>query len=294
MLEIIANAKVNLFLEITGKLSDGYHTVDTIMQSVSLSDTIKIELLTKSQGINIICSVPDIPTDQRNIAYKTANAYLNAIDADCGVRIEIDKRIPSQAGMGGGSADGAAVLVGLNRLCGDLLTVEEMKSIASGYGADIPFCIDGGTQRLVGIGTESIEHFRFPDLFMVIIKPPVGISTPDAYKCLDAIHNDFVCHTPVNPELLIRSLRSREYSSDDLFMYNRFEETLNSLCAESLEIISYLTDLGCKPLLSGSGTAVFGIAESNIHAEKAVKSLEKRFSDCFICVCKTAESGCIL
>ena len=194
MLKIKANAKINLFLEITGKLDNGYHTVDTIMQSVSLSDRLDISLAPKSEGITILCNVSGIPTDERNIAYKIARAYFDRIGADCGAVISIDKNIPSEAGMGGGSADGAAVLWGLNDLCGDALDYGSLVSLAAEKGADIPFCIKGGTQRLQGIGAEPIAEYNSPELPLVIVKPDCGVSTPLAYRCLDSMFGDFFNH----------------------------------------------------------------------------------------------------
>ncbi len=292
MLEIVANAKVNLFLEITGKLSNGYHTVDTVMQSVSLSDVVKIDLLEKDRGIKITCSDPDIPTDERNIAYKVAQNYLSASGSKCGVRIDITKNIPSQAGMGGGSADGAAVLVGLNHLCGELLSLESLKDIASKNGADIPFCIDGGTQRLSGIGTDLVELYSSPKLPVVIVKPRSGISTPAAYSYLDSIHNDFLDHTAVNPDNLLESLRSTNCGNIGSLLYNRFEEVLEHLCVDSSRIISWLKSQGCSALLSGSGTAVFGIAKDLIEAQRIADSIRNQFPDCFTYVCETTDCGC--
>lgn len=292
MLEIVANAKVNLFLEITGKLSNGYHTVDTIMQSVSLSDVLRIELLQNESEIRITCSDPEIPTDERNIAYKVARDYLVASDAKCGVSINITKNIPSQAGMGGGSADGAAVLVGLNHLCGELLSIGILKDIASKNGADIPFCIDGGTQRLGGIGTDLVERYSSPKLPLVIVKPMTGISTPAAYRYLDSIHNDFIDHVAMNPDDLLESLRSTSCGNIGSSLYNRFEEVLENLCVDSLNIISWLKGQGCDALLSGSGTAVFGIANDKIEAQKIANSISNQFHDCFTCVCETTDCGC--
>ena len=292
MLEIVANAKVNLFLEITGKLSNGYHTVDTVMQSVSLSDVLKMELLQNESGIRITCSDPEIPTDERNIAYKVARDYFDVSGAKCGVRIDITKNIPSQAGMGGGSADGAAVLVGLNNLCGELLSIESLKDIASKNGADIPFCIDGGTQRLSGIGTDLVERYSSPKLPLVIIKPRAGISTPAAYRYLDSIHNDFLGHVSMNPGNLLESLSSTSCGNIGSLLYNRFEEALESLCVESLNIISWLKGQGCSALLSGSGTAVFGITKDLVEAQKIAASISNQFPDCFTCVCETTDCGC--
>jgi 4-diphosphocytidyl-2-C-methyl-D-erythritol kinase len=292
MLEIVANAKVNLFLEITGKLSNGYHTVDTVMQSVSLADTIKIDWAGKNSGIKIICSDPGVPTDERNIAYKTARDYLSVADVDSGVSIEINKLIPSQAGMGGGSADGAAVLVGLNHLCGNILSINQLKEIASKYGADIPFCIDGGTQRLIGIGTVPIERFESPKIPIVIIKPKSGISTPAAYGLLDSIHNNFVDHLCVDPTNMLNKLREARYEDISSSVFNRFEEVLNSLCVESLDIISWLKNCGYRALLSGSGSAIFCIADDYKEAYKLDRIVAKRFPNCYTCVCETTNRGC--
>lgn len=292
MLEIVANAKVNLFLEITGKLSNGYHTVDTVMQSVSLSDVLRMELLQNDSGIIITCSDPEIPTDERNIAYKVARDYLDVSGAKRGVRIDITKNIPSQAGMGGGSADGAAVLVGLNHLCGEILSIESLKDIASKNGADIPFCIDGGTQRLSGIGTDLVERYSSPKLPLVIVKPKVGISTPAAYRYLDSIHNDFLDHVAMNPNDLLESLRSTSCGNIGSLLNNRFEEVLEHLCVDSLNIISWLKSQGCSALLSGSGTAVFGIAKDLTDAQKIADSISNQFPDCFTCVCETTDRGC--
>lgn len=292
MLEIIANAKVNLFLEITGKLSNGYHSVDTVMQSVSLFDVIKLDLLPSKSGIVLNCNDCDIPTDERNIAYKTAKAYIDYIQADCGVCIDITKQIPSQAGMGGGSADGAAVLVGLNRLCGDVLSLETLKEISAKLGADIPFCIDGGTQRLLGTGTELVERFNSPRLPIVIAKPMCGISTPSAYGLLDSMHNNFASHIPMDPTCLLENLRYLKSTANDLPMYNRFEEVLDTLCPESLAILHYLKSNGCNALLSGSGAAVFGIAESVAESNRIADSIKEEFTDYFVYVTETANSGC--
>ena len=294
MLEIVANAKVNLFLEITEKLPNGYHAVDTVIKSVSLSDTLKIDLLDKREGIKIICSDPFIPTDERNIAYKTARDYLSATCADCGVSINISKRIPSQAGMGGGSADGAAVLLGLNHLCGGLLSAEQLKDIAAKNGADIPFCLTGGTQRMCGIGTESVEVFESPKLSFVVAKPRVGISTPAAYGYLDSIHNNFIDHKQVEPNNLIESLRSSNYERLESSLYNRFEEVLEHLCVDSLRLISLLEQQGIRALLSGSGTAVFGVAEDMYEAQKLADSIGTQFPDYFTSVCQTTNCGCVI
>ena len=292
MLEVLAPAKINLFLEITGKLDNGYHAVDTVMQSVSLADTVSLELLSAKEGIVISCDIPGIPTDERNIAYKTAKAYLDATGAECGVHIDIKKQIPSEAGMGGGSADGAAVLVGLNCLCGELLSNEMLCKIAASKGADIPFCIEGGTKRLVGIGTEVCESFASPSFPIVIAKPKCGISTPAAYGCLDKLHADFDNHASVNPEKLLQALGGKDASKIVFNLFNRFEEVQGILCPEVCELISFIRDNSHAALLCGSGTAVFAVADSDLHAKKLEKKINNKYPGYFTAVSRTVSRGC--
>lgn len=288
MIEITANAKINLFLEITGKMKNGFHTVDTVMQSISLSDRVTLELLPASEGIVLTCNSAHVPTDDRNIAHKTAKAFLDKTQIDCGVSIHIEKNIPSEAGMGGGSADGAAVIVGLNDLCGKPLTDDELLAIAAAKGADIPFCVFGGTQHLCGTGTELLETLTAPELPIVIAKPSRGISTPAAYSHLDAIHDDFSDHIPVSSKELIEGL------SGSFTMFNRFEEVLPSLCPESKQLIDFLGERSHGALLSGSGAAVFAITDSRKHAFVLANTVAKAFPDCFVTVSHTAPHGCII
>ncbi len=291
MIEITAYAKVNLFLEVTGKLSNGYHTVDTVMQSVSLADKIRMELMPKRQGITISSNISDIPLDDRNIAYKAARAFLDKTNTDCGVSIHIHKSIPTEAGMGGGSADGAAVLRGLNMLCGYPITDAELSYLAAEKGADIPFCLHGGTQHLVGIGTELVETIPSPKLHLVVAKPSRGISTPSAYAYLDGCHDNFVFHDPIKSDKLLRFLRN---GNTELPMFNRFEETLEALCPESLNLIDHLNKNSYGALLSGSGTAVFAIAESSSHAQKISENIKNIFPDHFVTTAQTVNTGCII
>lgn len=291
MLKINANAKINLFLEITGKLPNGYHTVDTVMQSVSLADSLELELIPKSEGIKLSCNLPAIPLDERNIAYKTARAYLEATNADCGVRININKSIPSEAGMGGGSADGAAVLVGINRLCGTLLSEYELETIASKHGADIPFCIEGGTQRLLGIGTERIEKYSSPSLPLVIAKPQSGVSTPQAYRLLDSIFSDFVDHTPISPEGVIDFICGKPGGCSEV-LFNRFEYVLDELCPASKALIGFLKDRSHGSLLCGSGAAVFAIADSMAHARLLADEVKNNYGNCSVWTAETVPCGC--
>jgi len=294
MLKITAYAKVNLFLEITGKLANSYHTVDTVMQSVSVSDSIELEFVPRIQGISLTVNDSTVPIDDRNIAYKAAKKYIEAVDLDCGVHINLIKNIPTEAGMGGGSADGASVLVGLNRMNNNYLNDDKLTHIASTIGADVPFCIAGGTQRLSGIGTELVEKLETPSLHLVIAKPHTGISTSEAYKCLDLLHHDFLNHSPADSGMLLYSVRNKCSSGIANYMFNRFEEACDLLCPATSELIAFMKDNSHGALLSGSGAAVFAIVESNNEANILINKIKYKFPDYYVSEAHTVSSGCII
>ena len=182
-LVLSAKAKINIYLDVTGKRADGYHLLETVMHTVSLCDTVTLTKTDRS-GIEISCSEPLIPCNEKNIAYKCAAAFFEKTGISGGsVSIDIIKRIPSQAGMGGGSADGAAVLTGLDRLFETDLSENELVSIGAKIGADIPFCIKGGCGYCTGIG-EIIEPLPAIRGCVLIGKGKAGISTWEIFPVL--------------------------------------------------------------------------------------------------------------
>ena len=287
MLEIIANAKVNLFLEITGRRADGYHTVDTVMQEVAVSDTISLQLLPKNEGIRIKSNIDSIPTDARNIAYKAAKRFIDRAQVDCGFEIYLTKNIPHEAGMGGGSADGAAALKAMNELCGNPLDREGLHEIAATMGADVPFFIYGGTALMSGIGTEFVSSLATPELDLVIVKPTVGISTPAAYGYLDNLYDNFRDHIPQKSESLIDALKGADSACISKCLFNRFEEAADELCPQVKALRTFMRDNSYASLLSGSGSAVFAVAESPAHANRIRDLILRQFPDYYVCVSKT-------
>lgn len=199
---INAYAKINLTLDITRKRSDGYHDISTIMQSISLND--ELELTKNKDGkIKISCTKRGIPTDERNSAYKAARAILDYCGiSDMGVNIFINKSIPVEAGMGGGSADAAAVLIGMNKLFDLQLSDGILVDIAAGIGADVPFCLLGGTKRCEGIGDVMVDVTPIPDCYILICKPPIGVSTALAYSESDKYPQDGSFMTPLMEKAL--------------------------------------------------------------------------------------------
>lgn len=177
-----AYAKLNLCLTVGERLENGYHLVESLMQSISLHDPVRLE---KSDKISVSCGDSRLPEDSRNLAYKAAALFFEKSGVRGGVNISLTKCIPICAGLGGGSADGAAVLRGLNRLYGTPFKYSELEAMAASLGADVPFCIRGGTVFVTGVG-DSIEVLPHLPLYYVLIFDKTSLSTPKMYAALDA------------------------------------------------------------------------------------------------------------
>lgn len=269
-IKIKAAAKINLTLDIIGKRADGYHDIRTIMQSIGLFDTVTLTQ-NSSKEITVSCNHPDVPCDERNIVYKCAAAFYKRLGDKCGgLHIHIEKNIPTQAGLAGGSADGAAVVVGLNELSGRPFSSEELEEIGGTVGADIPFCIRGGTVLCEGIGTALTTLENIPECYFVLVKPPVGISTAQAYNAVDS--------RKVTPETATDKMLDvlNDVEKTGRFLRNDFEDTLN--ISELLAIKKELANFeGCKgACMSGSGSTVFGIFTDREKAAVCAESFKDR------------------
>ena len=238
-----AYAKINLYLDCIGRRNDGYHELCTVMHTVSLCDTVSLE---KADNISVSCSDSSVPSDERNIAYKCAQTYFKVCGIQGGARIHIDKHIPSQAGLGGGSADGAAVLRMLNRAYGGT-DIDGLLSAAASCGADIPFLIKGGAALCEGIG-ERIAPLAPMHGCVLIAKGEHGISTPEAYRRIDELAPG-------------KHLEPREvmtlYSKGKLPLYNIFEQAVD--IPDVMRIKDIISGYGAQTLMSGSGSAVYGL-----------------------------------
>ena len=272
---VLAHAKVNLYLDIVGMRKDGYHLLETIMQSVDLSDI--VEVSPTREGISVSCSNPEIPQDSGNICHKAAKLFLERFGGNYGVKIHIEKRIPHGAGLGGGSADAASVLFAMNELNGLPARSYELSALAADIGADVPFCLKGGTAICRGIG-EKIEPLRpLPERFYLVVKPNFGYPTKEAYKRYD--------RAPLAPKNALEAfcnagLRYHEH------LYNVFEEIYKD--PQISEIKSKLLETGALgALLTGSGSAVFGVYET---AQKAA-SAAHAFPEMFTSVAKPVSFG---
>lgn len=275
-IKVKACAKINLTFDITGKREDGYHEVKTIMQSVSLCDY--VTLSGSSTGrITVSCDNKEVPCDDSNIAVKCAKAFFEKTRIENkGLHIDIQKNIPTQAGLAGGSADGAAVLTGLNTMYGRPLTDCQILDLGSGIGADIPFCIKGGAALGEGIGTVLTELKALPHCYFVLVKPPVGISTKEAFAAVDSAEPRAFYAT----DIMLDCLGNTEKAAKCL--RNDFEETLCN--KELLELKERLQ--GCDGVLgavmTGSGSTVYAILESYEKAAACAEVFSKEYADVFI------------
>lgn len=260
-----AYAKVNLFLDITGRLENGYHTLNTVMQQVNLYDIVTVETGLGSE-IEITCDNPHIPCNEKNIAYKACRLFSEAFGKAFGVKIAIEKHIPVEAGMGGSSTDGAAVLTALNEIYDTPFTTAQLCEMGAKLGADVPFCILGGTAVCKGIGDIMAPVECKKDYVLGIVKPDFSCSTPIAYKTYD--ENPL----PENKDFAdFVSGLGLGYKSWGKKMYNVFEELYKSEAISS--VTSELKKNGAhNAILTGSGSAVFGLFKSQ---EKAISALEK-------------------
>ena len=277
-INITARAKINLSLEVKGKRSDGYHLLSMVMQTVDISDRIKISE-NRTGRINIAGNTDRIPFDARNIGFRAAVRFLREIRSGRGYDIFIEKNIPSGAGMGGGSADAAAVLSGLNYMNQEPLSMNRLMELGLELGADVPFCLAGGTRLAEGIG-EKFTQLRDLDLNLLIVKPDWGISTSQVFRRLNL---DSISGNPDN-EKLVKAINENDRQGIYANMGNALYETSLAFVPEMKNIISKLySDFRCpKAMMTGSGSTVFGIFEDAEDLKKAHAYFSEIYRDVYI------------
>jgi len=275
--EIKAKAKINLSLDVIKKREDGYHELKTVLQTVELYDIIKLKVI--KSGIELVCNHPLVPSDSGNLAYKAAQLFLDRYKVNSGIRIEIDKRIPVAAGLAGGSSDAAAVLKGMNELFS--MGIDNSQLILDGkkLGADVPYCIKGGTVLAEGIGDILTELSSLENVDIVIVKPGLSISTAWVYKNLDF---DKIVDKP-DMSIVIEAINDRKI---DVLAKN-MKNVLETVTAEKYQIIHNIKEklvrLGALgSLMSGSGPSVFGIFEDRKTAERAYNTISNENWECFL------------
>ena len=260
-------AKINLYLNVGAKRPDGYHDLESVMQQVSLFDYVTVlrDTDTTQRGVRITCTDRLVPSDDRNIAAKCAMAFLDKYNIDSEVSVSIDKRIPVAAGLGGGSTDGAAVLSIMNSIFDVNAPLDELCALGAKLGADIPFCLVGGTCTASGIG-EILTPVKTPVLpyHILICNAGHGVSTPEAYRKLDETAKDEpVCAM----DDVLRAVESGEMPET---LYNSFEGVILPEHAEAAQIRQTMLVCGADvALMSGSGPSVFGLFRNEDARDKA-------------------------
>lgn len=257
-----AEGKINLYLDVLSRTADGYHTIESVMQSVSLCDRVTVSAMRGDGDIRIGCNLPYIPCDGRNIAYKAARALLCEAGIDAAVRIFLDKRIPVAGGMAGGSADAAAVLAATNRVLGSPLQPERLLEIGRTLGADVPFCMAGGTALCTGVGDETAPLVNRLALPLLIVPSRESVSTPWAYAELDRAYGGFAAPRTRDARLdrLTAALADGDAAGVCRNLYNIFEDVILPHRPQAARAKQLLTEGGAlAAMMSGSGPTVFGI-----------------------------------
>lgn len=271
-MKLSANAKINLTLDITGKNSDGYHYINTVMQAITLFDV--VEIIKRQDSLVRVFSSDGSLGGENDIAYKAAQLFLKNAKLECGVDIKITKNIPVAAGLGGGSADAAAVILGLNRMFDNFLKEEVLNDIAMSVGSDVPFFLNTPTQYITGIGEKSQPLKNIPECFFVIVKNAEKKSTKEMYRLLDS--------TPYT---------DRPDTNAALFAIEN--GNLDMLCKSINNVFTPLWNIdnehkimiesGAKAVcISGSGPSVFAVFEKIEQAQICLEAFKNQGISAFL------------
>ncbi len=270
-------AKINLTLDVLGKFDNGYHEVKMIMQSINLFDLVIVDKQPSKISISTNCSY--LPVNSKNIAYKAAELFFENTGINGGAKILIHKNIPVAAGLAGGSGNAAAVLCALNLLYNAQLSDTELARLGLMLGADVPYCIFGGTCLAEGIGDKLTPLPPVVGLPVLIVKPPINISTAAIYDKIDGtpglIHPD--------TDAALTAVNSGNIDVLCASLSNIMETVTIADCPEITEIKSRLLKLGAKTaVMSGSGPTVFGVFPDNYSAKLALDSLSENYEEVFL------------
>lgn len=279
-MELFANAKINLTLDILRKREDGYHDLQMVMQSVTLADELTVTPAKGAQG-EAVSDLHFLPTGGKNLAQMAAAAFRQAAGTGGEVDVSIRKHIPVCAGLAGGSADAAAVLVAMNELSGAGLSAAELARIGERVGSDVPFCVAGGTALAEGRGERLTPLPPLPPCHIVICKPPFSISTPQLFSRVNVRR---IVRRP-DTAGMTAALEAGDLAGVARRMYNVFEDVLEPRRLAAIrEIEGVLIDCGALGAsMSGSGPSVFGVFPSERQAQEAKAQLEESWRDVFLC-----------
>lgn len=274
-----AFAKINLTLDVLGKREDGYHDLRSVMQTISMRDDIEIDIGTGKPWC-LLCDKEDIPADESNLAWKAAKVYLDALGKDPdGIEIRITKRIPSGAGLGGGSADAAAVLRALNRHYGEPLSILALAELGAQVGSDVPFCTVCGTAVVEGRGERIRKLPDMPDCVFVVCKPDFSVSTPELYQKIDTCA---IAKRPDNPAME-SAILAGDLGKVAENICNVFDPVVTSEHLELNYIKSICNSYGAlNQQMTGSGSAVFAIMPNFEYAAVVCNMLKENYPQIFI------------
>lgn len=269
-IELFAHGKVNLALDVLGRRPNGYHDVKMVMQTLQIYDKVRIEKVPKP-GIEVRTNRKDLPGDQNNLAYKAAAMLAEEFGITEGILIRLEKHIPVAAGMAGGSTDGAAVLIGMNKIFELGLSEEELRARGVKLGADVPYCIMQGTVLAEGIGEILSRLPAMPKSYVLLAKPPVGVSTKMVYEKLDAYEG--YAHPDV--DAVIEGLKEGDLAKITASMGNVLEQVTVDVHPVITEIEKLMKENGAlNAMMSGSGPTVFGIFADKKTAKEAMKVMK--------------------
>ncbi|HEV2764236.1 MAG TPA: 4-(cytidine 5'-diphospho)-2-C-methyl-D-erythritol kinase [Pyrinomonadaceae bacterium] len=265
-----AHAKVNLLLRVRGRRPDGYHDIETVFQTVTLHDRLTFEPLA-GERFELVCDAPGVPSDDTNLVARAARALRERFGVGRGARVTLEKRVPAEAGLGGGSSDAAVALVGLASLWGIETDGRELSELGARLGADVPFFLAGGTALGTGTGTTLTPLEDAPKTHLVVVTPDARISTAEAYKALNAR-----ALTKEEAAVNLPSSRAGAQITDSLceVMRNDFEPVVFRLRPEIGRAREALLVAGARcGLLAGSGSSVFGVFDRGEAGERAARDL---------------------
>ena len=286
---INAPAKINLCLKVNGKRNDSYHNLSMIMQTISIFDTMEIEIGKKDDGeqITLECNLPYVPTDDKNLVVKVVKYFYEKYNIDDKISIYLKKLIPTCGGLGGGSSDAASMILFLNEYYKLNLNIDELVRIASEFGSDIPFFIYGKECLCEGRGEKITSLNAFNNYYILIATPNVRISTKDIFEKYDRsdLSNDDKDTALLNNCLNAIKSKDLKMLTDNIF--NNLESVTCECCEEVSIFKQRMIDYGaCASLMSGSGPSVFGIFGSNEKALNCKNALKEEYKDAFVYAAK--------
>jgi 4-diphosphocytidyl-2-C-methyl-D-erythritol kinase len=282
---LLAYAKVNYALDVVGVRADGYHELRTIMQSVSLADEVEVGRASEDFEMRVYPPDTDVGLREKNTAYRAWRLLCDRLGEDLPVRVALRKNVPSGAGLGGGSADAAAVLRGLDKLFDLGLSVEELRDVGKGVGADVPFCVSGGTAFGESVGEVLSPVPSPPDHRLLVVKPRRGADTAKVYRAYDASSAGGDA-----ADRVLSALRSGDLAGLAGALGNDLAPVAKSMVPEVVELERNLLEAGALGVsMTGSGTAVYGLFRDEDAAVKASEKIDAPFAGVYAPVSRGSE-----